>query len=192
MAGRSLLVLKFGGTSMGTRDSISRVIEIIRTQARQSGVLTVISAMAGVTNRLLGLGQEALRGKSRSVEAEIQSLRALHEDTFGALTSSPSFQNWMRGFLDQQFQEVREISHGILLLREFSNRIQDKILSYGEILSSTLLARILQTMDDRFCHSDARDWTVAEGTRQGPVVDFPETERRVQRLLLPLLKRRFL
>ena len=60
MAGRSLLVLKFGGTSMGTRDSISRVMEIIRTQARLSEVLTVVSAMAGVTDRLLGLGQEAL------------------------------------------------------------------------------------------------------------------------------------
>ena len=192
MAGRSLLVLKFGGTSMGTRDSISRVMEIIRTQARLSEVLTVVSAMAGVTDRLLGLGQEALLGKARGVETEIQSLRALHEETFGSLTSSPSYQNWMRGFLDKQFQEIREISHGILLLREFSRRIQDKLLSYGEMLSSTLLARTLQTIDDRFCHSDARDWTVAEGTREGPVVDFSETERRIERLLLPLLKRRFL
>src|SRR6266540_3121800 len=166
MAGRSLLVLKFGGTSMGTRDSISRVIEIVRAQVRQSVVLTVVSAMAGVTDRLLGLGRESLLGKSRSVETEIQSLRALHDDTFGSLTSSPNVQNWMRGFLDKQFQEVREISQGILLLREFSGRIQDKLLSYGEILSSTLLARTLHTMDGRFCHSDARDWTVAEWTRQ--------------------------
>ena len=75
--------------------------------------------------------------------------------------------------------------HGISLLKEFSDRTLDKLLSYGEILSANLLAKALRAQDAHFCYSDARDWIVAAPSRQGAVVNFVETERRIRRYLRP-------
>lgn len=186
---RSLLVLKFGGTSMGAEDSIRRVMAIVRAQTLLCRVVTVVSAMAGVTDRLLALGPAALRGSSGKLESELESLRSSHEKTFLSLAKPSAYRIWVERFLNKQFLEIREIIHGISLLHEYSDRTRDHLMSYGEILSSGLLAKALHEVEPHFCHSDARDWMVAEWTRQGSVVDFVETERRVRRYLLPLIER---
>jgi len=186
MPDRKILVLKFGGTSLGNRDSVARVMEVVRGLSRSSTIITVTSAMAGVTDRLLALGTDALSGKSRKASAALSLLRTLHEDAFESLAASSKTGEWIRRFLDQQFVEITGIVQGISLLGEFSDKTRDKLLSYGEILSSNLLARLLADDGGPFIHSDARDWIVAEWNAQGAILDFPETERRVRRLLAPL------
>jgi aspartokinase/homoserine dehydrogenase 1 len=188
MAQRNLLVLKFGGSSMGSRDSIDRVMEIVQNHSRPAPIVIVVSAVAGVTDRLLALGRDALLGKTARFESERIGLRKLHEENFLPLTA-PKDQKWLQQFLDQQFGDIREIAYGISLLKEFSDRTLDKLLSYGEILSANLLAKALQARDARFCYSDARDWIVAEPNRQGALLNFIETERRVRRHLRPLVAR---
>jgi aspartokinase/homoserine dehydrogenase 1 len=184
------LVLKFGGTSMGTVDSIRTVADIVRDQSDRGPVVTVVSAMAGVTDRLLETGTDSLLGKRNKVENALTQLKELHEKTFASLASSPGSQRWIQSFIRKQFEEIAAITHGILLLSEFTGRTRERLLSYGEILSSRLLASVLKNLSSRFCHSDAREWIVAEWTRQGSVVDFVETERRARKCLLPLLERR--
>ena len=185
----SLLVLKFGGTSMGNSEAIGRVSDIVRARRSAGPVVTVVSAMAGVTDRLLRLGQEALRGQPRRIEGEVDSLRRRHEETFLALESGAGYRAWVGQFLERCFGEIAALLRGIGLLGEFSARSSDKLLSYGEILSSRLLAEALAASDKDFCFSDARDWIVADMTREGAVVDFPETERRVRKHVRPLLAR---
>ena len=201
MSGRrrqnSILVVKFGGTSLGDEGSVRQVMGIVRAQHAVSPVVTVVSAMGGVTDGLLGIGRHALEGRERRIETQLERLRLLHERTFLALGASEvatsgalrRYENWIRTFLEDQFREIREIVHGILLLRELSERTKDRLVSYGEILSSNLLAKALEYRDPVFVHSDARRWIVAEDSSEGPAVNFDRTEKLIQRRLLSLVKR---
>jgi len=174
---------------MGGRDAIGRVMEIVRAHAGSGPVLTVVSAMAGVTDRLLRLGEDALRGRANRVAAEVASLRRLHEETFSALDDDAEYRDTIARFVAERFGEIEAILHGIGLLGEFSTRTSDRLLGYGEILSSRMLADLLAVRNPRFCHSDARQWIVADLTREGAVVNSDETERRVRRFLRPQLAR---
>src|SRR4029450_1449867 len=107
MAQRNLLVLKFGGSSMGSRDSIDRVMEIVQNHSRPALIVIVVSAMAGVTDRLLALGRDALLGKTARLESERIRLRKLHEENFLPLTA-PKDQKGLRQFLDQQVGGIPE------------------------------------------------------------------------------------
>ncbi len=151
--------------------------------------MTVVSAVSGVTDRLLEMGHKALQRKRQQVYSELDSLRSLHWENFASLTDSAATKDWMEGFLETHFTEMRGLADGIHLLREFSDRTRDKLLSYGEILSSGLLARILRENGDVFRHADARDWITGEWTPRGLVVDAKETERLIRTRLLPVLDR---
>jgi aspartokinase/homoserine dehydrogenase 1 len=188
MPDKEILVLKFGGSSLANSERIATVMEIIRSHARKHPVVAVVSAMAGVTDRLLGVGQHALRGKQRLVRAEIESLRALHETSFSALAPNRRVKSWITHFLERRFAEIDAVAHGIFLIREFSDRTRDKLLAFGEIISSRLLAGVLEAHNDgHFRHSDARSWIAGSWTPQGTVVDFSRTEELVIEKLQPIL-----
>jgi aspartokinase/homoserine dehydrogenase 1 len=189
MSNRKLLVLKFGGSSLRDHAAITQVINIVRSQSRLGPLVTVVSAMSGVTDRLLGIGKISLHGKHRKVESALEDLRSLHRENFASLAESQGTRDWIERFLDVQFAEIRGITEGIHLLREFSERTRDKLLSYGEILSSNLLARVLKDNGGPFRHSDARDWIVGERTSRGILVNSVETENLIRAHLLPILER---
>ena len=189
MASRKLTVLKFGGTSMGSRDAVERVMSILVGQVKKGPVLTVVSAMSGVTDSLLNLGHAALERKDQVVDETIRRIEEMHVAAFQPLAGNDESGKWVGDFTHRQLLEVGKLAHGISLLGEFTGATSDKLLAFGEILSSSLLARTLADRDPRFCHVDARDTVVVERTREGPVVDHGETELRARAKISPLLKR---
>jgi len=175
---------------MGNSGSIKKIMEIVSREARTSPVVTVVSAMAGVTDRLLALGStNSLLAPKTRIRESIQALQATHSAAFLPLVESAVAKTWIREYLERQFSEIAAIAEGIRLLKEFSDKTRDKLVTYGEVLSSTLLAHIMRDAYGKFRYSDARDWLVAEWTRHGSVVDFEETEKRVRRALLPVLRK---
>ncbi|NWG13652.1 MAG: bifunctional aspartate kinase/homoserine dehydrogenase I [Acidobacteria bacterium] len=190
MKSSDLIILKFGGSSMGNIDGIRRVVRIITGQADLCRVGVVVSAMAGVTDRLLRMGNLALTGNEEAVSLELEEMRRQHLDAFLPLATSDLSKGLMASEVEVASREVKRLTHGIHLLGEFSQATSDKLLSYGEILSSQLLAHVLGERNRRFCHADAREIIIIDRTREGPVVDFKETETRACQKLLPLLRRR--
>ena len=188
MASRKLTVLKFGGTSLGNRDAVERVMGILLGQARKGPVLAVVSAMSGMTDSLLDLGQAALTRKDQIVSETLDRLEELHVAAFRPLAGNDESRKWIVDFTRRQLVEAGKLAHGISLLGEFTGGTSDKLLALGEILSSNLLARALRDHDRRFCHVDARDVVVVEKTREGPVVDYGETELRARARIAPLLR----
>ncbi len=174
---------------MGNRDAVERVMSILVGQARKGHVLTVVSAMSGVTDSLLALGHAALERKEQVVDEALAHLEALHVAAFCPLAKDEDSKQWMADFTRRQLVEAGNLAHGIALLGEFTSGTSDKLLAFGEILSSNLLARALADRDARFCHFDARDAVVVEMTREGPVVDHGETETRTRAKIAPLLGR---
>jgi aspartokinase/homoserine dehydrogenase 1 len=189
MSQRKVLVLKFGGTSLRNCEAITQVMEIVRAQARMGPLVTVVSAMSGVTDRLLNLGHKARLKTPHLVDSEVEGLRSLHWESFVELANSPQTQDWMREFLDVHFTEIRRITEGIHLLGEFSDRTRDKLLSYGEVLSSGILARVLRDSGGPFRHADAREWITGEWTPHGVLVNQAETEKLIRERLQPILDR---
>src|SRR6476620_10728659 len=84
-----LLVMKFGGTSVGDARCIRRAAEIVRSAARESAVVVVVSAMGGVTNRLISAAKKAVEGQ-HDLSTEIDSLRQEHIDAANVLLSDKS------------------------------------------------------------------------------------------------------
>jgi len=157
-------VLKFGGTSVGSSDSIKQVIEIVADyKARNIHVAMVSSAMAGITNKLLLAGQKASENDESYLEI-LKEIEALHFNTIKDLLAV-KHQSHALATIKKMLNELEDLTHGVFLLKELSLRTTDLLLSFGERLSCYIMnayanqqglktelldARELIKTDDRF------------------------------------------
>jgi len=136
--------MKFGGTSVADASSIGKVVEIIRRAAsRDRDVVVVVSAMSGVTNRLIEAATESEAGNRDSVEMIFEELRGRHQAVISALIHSVLLRSRINREIEQIFQEGERLCEGTALLRELTPRAHDSISSLGERLSAPLVAAAL-------------------------------------------------
>jgi aspartokinase/homoserine dehydrogenase 1 len=136
-------ILKFGGSSIGTAERIKAIVDIIRqSKIKNNEVVVVISAMQGVTNKLLEAGRQAFRGER--YEEILDELEGLHKSVANELLGDQISAEVHRS-ITQSFHELREFIHGIWILGEITNRTLDYVMSYGERLSCTLIAAALNS-----------------------------------------------
>ena len=148
-------VLKFGGTSVGSVESIKAVIQIIDNH-RQNGdhVVVVFSAMGGITNQLIEIGRMATTGETDYMEL-VRRIEDRHFNVVKALIpvkeQSKVFAN-IRGIIN----ELEDLLRGVSLIRELTLRTHDLITSFGERLSTTVITECLKSrgIPAQFC--DAR------------------------------------
>ena len=155
-----MLVMKFGGSSVESAAAIERVAEIVRARVPQP-VVVVVSAIGKTTNRLLDLAQDAVNGRRIAALIKFDDLRAHHfeiADHFGA-----------NALIDAPFAELAELIRGLAVLGELTPRSLDAIASYGERLSSLIVARALEAQ-----HIDARDYLITDNrhTQATPLYDL--------------------
>jgi aspartokinase/homoserine dehydrogenase 1 len=136
-----LQVMKFGGTSVGDADCIRRAAEIVATAAEECAVVVVVSAMSGVTNRLISSAQGAVDGQT--VNDELAALHRQHCTAAEILVVNESFQRDLIADLEQITAEVGNLFQGISLLRELTPRTYATVSSVGERLSARLMAATL-------------------------------------------------
>ncbi|HEY1021586.1 MAG TPA: bifunctional aspartate kinase/homoserine dehydrogenase I, partial [Flavisolibacter sp.] len=129
-------VLKFGGTSVANAANIKKVKAIV--QSRKGKTVVVVSALGGVTDMLLECGHLAYRGEN-CYKSTLQKLADRHLATVKELLPLTN-QSSVLSFVMQQFNEVEDICNGIFLLRDFTDRTRDRIVSYGELISSQIIA----------------------------------------------------
>jgi aspartokinase/homoserine dehydrogenase 1 len=140
---RPLRIVKFGGTSVGDAPSIRKVVEIIRDAARESDVVVVVSAMSGVTNKLVEAAAHSEAGNREAVEIIFEELRERHRAVAGALIHSVPVRSRINHEVEQVFQEGERLCQGTALLRELTLRARDSISSLGERLSAPIIAAAL-------------------------------------------------
>ncbi len=131
-------VLKFGGTSVGSSESIKKVIEIIAEyKVQKTHVAVVSSAMAGVTNMLLLTGQKA----SENDESYLDILKEIERLHFVAIKNLLDVKNQSHTLasVKKMLNELEDLMHGVFLLRELSLRTTDLLLSFGERLSCYII-----------------------------------------------------
>src|SRR5271154_2453647 len=107
-----LQVMKFGGTSVGDASCIARTAKIIADGARQGGCVAVVSAMSGVTNRLIDAAKKAQAGAGNDATAVIDALRTQHETALLALVQEESKRTAVRERIEVVLSEGRRLLEG--------------------------------------------------------------------------------
>jgi bifunctional aspartokinase / homoserine dehydrogenase 1 len=133
-----LLVMKFGGTSMGSADRLRVAAGIISEQQKKRPLVVVVSAMSKVTDLLLETLRHAEVGDRAAVDSTIDALSRRHSETCQALAAEASAD------VESLVNEFRRIANGILMLGERPPRSVDEAIAIGERLSAAILARHLQ------------------------------------------------
>ena len=180
---RPLKVLKFGGTSVSSPDRIKTVARILLAQAKRNRVIAVVSAFGGVTNQLLDCAKLAERGGA-AYEPVFEKIAARHRAAVESLLpksakSTKSTKPQTRASVEALLTELREVLHGISLLRHAPPRALDAVAGFGERLSAQIIAAYLS----RFVPApfgDARDFIVTDDRFTNAAIDFRATNRKTR------------
>ena len=172
-------VLKFGGTSVANAENIRKVSCTIQKAAKKEPVLAIVSALGGITDVLLQAARKAAQGtedyKQLLEQAELRHLEVVKE-LIPVVKQSSSL-----SLVKKQFNEIDDICNGIFLLGELTERTTDKILSYGELISSQIISAALQANGVENAWKDSRDLIVTDSSFTHAVVDFSATNEKIQR-----------
>ncbi len=172
-------VLKFGGTSVGTVDSINQVIRII--SENEQPVAVVYSAMGGVTNKLIEIGTLASKGDTKYLEV-LQSIEERHFAAIRALVDVKS-QSSIIAKIKGNFNEIEDLLKGITYIKELSVRTMDLLLSFGERLSSQIITFVLNEKGIKAKYIDAIDIIKTNSNYGFAEVDFEETNTLINAAL---------
>jgi aspartokinase/homoserine dehydrogenase 1 len=170
-------VLKFGGSSVANASNINKVIDIVKEKIKTDKTIVVVSAFGGITDILLQCSQLAADGdegyKQKLQEAELRHLSTVKE----LITITQ--QSAVLSLVKTLCNEIEDICTGIFLLKELSERTRDRIVSYGEILSSKIIAAKLNT-DAIACEwVNSANLIITNSNYGSATVDFSITDKKI-------------
>lgn len=181
-------VYKFNGASLADGHAVSRAMAIM-TAPRETRLVAVVSALAGVTDQLLALAEVARTGNERAVAAQLEAVPQLHRAVaIGIVKAGPVRRELLAGFA-RDFSELRALPHGVASLRELTPRSRDFLVARGERLSARLVVAGLSARGVRASYVDAAALIPTDGNFGRAVPDLPASDRAVRRVLLPMLRR---
>ncbi len=184
----SMVVMKFGGTSVEDPAAISRTAAIVAGRvAMGKRPVVVVSALAKVTDQLLRAASAAAVGDRTGALAISSRLRARHRDTAAALVKDTTGAAELQNLIDQKFDSLDEILRGLAAILELTPRISDLVVSYGERISSRIVAAAFCERGIDAVHVDAREIIVTDSQFQKAVPEDDLIEKRAQEKLRPLI-----
>jgi aspartate kinase len=183
-----MIVMKFGGTSVESAAAIERVAAIVKARVDDRPIV-VVSAMGKTTNKLLAIAEAAIAGKRDDYIRQLHDLRDFHSREARQVVPLAHRAELDRT-LDDHFQEMTELVKGIAVLGELTPRSVDAISSYGERLSSYIVALAFEHFGLRSAHVDSRRLIVTDHRHTQAVPLFTETYKRLAETLPPLVEGR--
>ena len=184
-----LQVMKFGGTSVGDASCIARTARIIARAAKENPCVVVVSAMSGMTNRLIEAAKTAQAGNGAEAEAIMDALRQQHETAISSLLPDEQKRARLRQRMEQVLAEGRRLCEGTALLRELTPRTLDAISSLGERLSAPLVAAAVHELGVCSEAIEATELVVTDAFHGGAEPQMELTREKSQALLRPLLEK---
>lgn len=170
-------ILKFGGTSVATASSIQKVIAIAKESASQESIVIVVSALGGATDVLLQAGFKA-ENKDNTYLKDLNTLEQRHIKVIQELISD-SHQQEVIEEIQTHFSQLASILEGIYLINEFSNKTKDKIASFGELLSSYIIAETMKNQGLNAVRKNAQDLIKTDATFTNANVNYKVTENNI-------------
>ena len=136
-------VLKFGGTSVGSVESILSLKAIVEKEAQEQPIIVVVSALGGITDKLIATSVLAQKG-DEAWKGEFQAMVERHHKMIDTIITDPRKREQLFNIVDSLFEQLRSIYFGVYLIHDLSKKTQDAIVSYGERLSSNIVATLVQ------------------------------------------------
>jgi len=181
-----MIVMKFGGTSVQDAKAIERVAHIVQGRLADRPVV-VVSAMAKVTDSLLAMGKAAGGGDRKTALKMARALPERHYDTAGELLGTALFTEF-HGDLGADFEDLDELLRGIGAVGEITPRTYDYVASFGEVLSSKIVAAAFTARGLPGAHVDSRQCLLTDSAYTHAVPQFDETNERLRKKVKPLVE----
>ena len=181
-----MLILKFGGTSVGSAEAIRRVCKIIQSRLPQQPVV-VTSAVGGVTNKLVALAQLAGAGEKNKAGALLDEIVQQHQDIISELRLSEN-KNFVSAF-QGGVEMLKTAVNSIFSNGELNDELYDSVICMGEYFAAHLLPAVLGTMNIQSEMTDARRLLLTDSTFGAARPMFDESKKRVRDILVPLVNK---
>jgi aspartokinase/homoserine dehydrogenase 1 len=172
--------MKFGGTSVGDAACMQRVAKIVAGASKEGPVVTVVSAMSGVTNGLIQAAQSCKAGKPEAAESIFSGLRQQHEEAINELICDKDRRGPIAARLVKLFAEGERLCQGTALLNELTPRTLDTISSLGERLSAPMVAGALEALGVASEAVEATELIVTDSYHGGADPLMPETRHKCE------------
>lgn len=171
-------VLKFGGTSVANAQAILQVEKIIKKESSDHKIVVVVSALHGVTDQLIKAAELASVADQNYLHY-LKNLEEKHLAMVKELFPVSGQSSWL-SFVKKHFNDIEDLCNSIFILGEFTTRIKDKITSYGEFLSSNLIAARLESVGLDAVWINSADYIRTNTNYTNAKVDFDITERNLK------------
>jgi len=171
-------VLKFGGTSVANAENIKKVIAIVQNILKRGPAMVVVSALGGTTDVLIDAGKQAAAGQETYKE-KLKSVEERHLQTVKELIPVAQ-QSAILSEVKTKCNELEAICEGVFMLGELSARTLDRIVSFGELLSSVIVSHKLKSLDIKHQWEDARKLIITNSNFGFAAVNFEVTNHKIQ------------
>jgi aspartokinase/homoserine dehydrogenase 1 len=185
---KPLLIMKFGGTSVGSTERMQRVGEIVAEHAQRAEVIVVVSAMGGITDMLIRAASEASEGDREHWKGVRQETARRHREVADSLLSAGE-QALVLPRLAEQVGNFENLCSGFSLVREVTPRAMDTLSSLGEVMSATLMAAILRSAGVAAEAVDSAELIVTDDEFGNASPYLEETAAATRQRLAPLRRR---
>jgi len=182
------LIMKFGGTSVGSAEALTQAADIILEQAgKWDRLVVVVSAMSGVTDALIRGAKTAASGDDQAYRAIVTDLRACHYRPIDTLITSDGERAQLLAAVDEYLDAFATFCHSVHVLGEVTPRAMDAITSLGERINARTMAALLRQQGVRSEAVDATELIVTDDTFQNAMPLMDATRARASARLSPLL-----
>ena len=170
-------VLKFGGSSVANAENINKIVSILEDRLKKEKLIVVVSALGGTTDALLNSVILASESNEQYKE-ELQKIENRHLELTKKLIPVAQ-QSRVLSMVKQHCNEIEDICNGVFLLQELTSRTKDRIMSYGELLSSQIIAAKFESIGFKNKWIDARKIIITNSNFENAIVNFEVSDPKI-------------
>ncbi|WP_341215742.1 bifunctional aspartate kinase/homoserine dehydrogenase I [uncultured Wocania sp.] len=170
-------VLKFGGTSVGSAKNINKVIHILDNYSKEDNVVCVVSAIGGITDKLLLAGKQA-QNKDNDFLNTFNNIKEIHFEIINEL--NPNKSESILTNVDNKLNQLKNLLDGIYLINELSLKTSDKLVSFGESLSSYIIAETVKNRGLSAVRKNSQKLIITNSNFTKAEVNFNITNTNIQ------------
>ncbi len=179
-------VLKFGGTSVGSAENINKVISILEDYSKNDSIICAVSAVGGITDKLLLAGNYA-KNKNKQFKDVLEGIEESHFNIVNALI--PNNNESVMAFVESKLDELKSLLDGIFLINELSPKTSDKLVSFGELLSSYIIAETMKSRGLSADRKNSQELIITDSNFTKAEVDFAITNENIQEYFKNVIQR---
>ncbi len=179
-----MIVIKFGGTSVGNAERISQLLEIVRERSREDQLMVIVSAMSGITNLLEEACNKAAR-QSEGYRTTLDIIIRRHEEFIGAIPFTPAISSDLIDQIREPLHRLGVICRGLSLVGDLTAKTKAHIMSFGELLSYQIVHAAMLSAGLPAVPIDSRTLIVTDNDYLSAGVRFEETNKRIKENINP-------